>query len=137
MSVIHEQHIGRKDNVALNVNGIFGGYRTPCGDVAIVLYGDLDLVVALHAEMEPSVLSDFDAIPQLYACCEIARNLTRIVERQVAALTRKRVGSRYPKAVQSRQDAGEKFPVIFNIGRRLMNGAHTLQAEIFSFRKIA
>ena len=103
MGVVHNQHVGFKDDVAFEMNKIPGAYCAPRANATIVLDNDLHLTVSFDVEFrpteKPSVLPDRDAIAQPKVRREASRNLTRIVERKVAALARERVRCHHPEAV--------------------------------------
>ena len=124
MGVVHDQNVGFKDHVALKVNKIPGGYCAPRPDPAIVLEDDLHLAVSFDVEfgprVKPGVLPDLDAIPQPNVRRETSRNLTRIVQRQVASYARKRIRYGHPETVQFRQEQRNKPLMVCDAGVDMM-----------------
>jgi hypothetical protein len=53
--MVHNQHIGRNNDVALKINSISGAYRATCGDPAAVLDCDFNFVFVLRVSLIPGV----------------------------------------------------------------------------------
>jgi hypothetical protein len=93
VAMVPEQHRLSNYDIPLNVNIVFGGYQTPGTYATVVIHHDnrFPLLLRRSNDIDNGILPDLDRITKLDSVRFGPKQITGIMDGQVATLGRKRI----------------------------------------------
>jgi hypothetical protein len=115
VAMVHDQHRLSDQDIPLNVNTVLGGHLTPGTDASIVIDYDngFPILFRRSCDMENCILPDLDGITKLDSVRSGPSPIAGMMNGQVPAKRRKRIGQTHPKAIQSGEHLRKKPQGVF------------------------